>query len=55
MASQKSSNTGFEVLYPHDDVNTWIECEVIDVIGGGHSSSATQKFRVRIVPRFSSL
>ena len=32
MAQSKSA---FEVLYKHDEVNTWIECEIIDIIQGG--------------------
>jgi hypothetical protein len=36
MASTKS---GFEVFYHHDDVNTWLDCEIIDIIqGSGHHS-----------------
>lgn len=27
-----SSKIGFEVFYEHDDVNTWLECEIIDII-----------------------
>jgi hypothetical protein len=34
MAQSSSKAASFEVLYHHDDVNTWLECEVIDIIQG---------------------
>lgn len=51
MAAPTSNKAGFEVLYMHDDVNTWLECEIIDIVTQGGS----QLFKVRILPRFSSL
>jgi hypothetical protein len=40
---------GFEVFYQHDEVNTWLDCEIIDIISG------SQQLKVRLLPRFSSL
>ena len=32
-----SNKGGFEVLHMHDDVNTWLDCEIIDIVGQGSS------------------
>ena len=41
---------GFELFYPHDEVNTWLDCEIIDIVSGSQ-----QQFKVKLLPRFSSL
>jgi hypothetical protein len=47
MAAATTTKGGFEVFYPHDEVNTWLDCEIIDIVSGS--------FKVRLLPRFSSL